>query len=80
MVSSNLTEAIAALCHSLDSILAAVAGRHIPTVPLCPHLSARPLLQVGAFPHLGGRWSEWNGRFRDVVRNFIKVWGAGEGS
>ena len=39
-----------------------------------------PLLQVGAFPHFGGRWSEWNGRFRDVVRNFIKVWGAGEGS
>ncbi|GAX79055.1 hypothetical protein CEUSTIGMA_g6495.t1 [Chlamydomonas eustigma] len=30
------------------------------------------LNQVGAFPHYGGRWSEWNGRFRDVVRNFIK--------
>ena len=32
------------------------------------------LNQVGAFPHFGGRWSEWNGKFRDVVRNFIKVW------
>lgn len=27
---------------------------------------------MGAFPHYGGRWSEWNGHFRDVVRNFIK--------
>jgi isoamylase len=27
---------------------------------------------VGAFPHYGGRWAEWNGRFRDTVRNFIK--------
>jgi pullulanase/glycogen debranching enzyme len=33
------------------------------------HLS----VQVGAFPHYGNRWSEWNGRFRDTVRNFIKV-------
>jgi len=30
------------------------------------------LVQVGAFPHFGGRWSEWNGKFRDVVRHFIK--------
>ncbi|CAG9463693.1 unnamed protein product [Pedinophyceae sp. YPF-701] len=30
------------------------------------------LFQVGAFPHYGGRWSEWNGQFRDTVRNFIK--------
>lgn len=30
------------------------------------------LNQVGAFPHYGGRWSEWNGRFRDTVRHFIK--------
>ena len=28
-------------------------------------------LQVGAFPHYG-RWSEWNGHFRDTVRQFIK--------
>lgn len=30
------------------------------------------LNQVGAFPHYGGRWSEWNGKFRDTVRHFIK--------
>jgi len=32
------------------------------------------LNQVGAFPHFGGRWAEWNGRFRDTTRQFIKVW------
>lgn len=30
------------------------------------------LNQVGAFPHYGGRWSEWNGHFRDTTRQFIK--------
>lgn len=30
------------------------------------------LNQVGAFPHYGGRWSEWNGYFRDATRQFIK--------
>ncbi|XP_031499987.1 isoamylase 1, chloroplastic isoform X2 [Nymphaea colorata] len=29
------------------------------------------LYQVGQFPHWG-IWSEWNGQFRDVVRQFIK--------
>ena len=29
-------------------------------------------LQVAAFPHYGGRWAEWNGHFRDTVRNFIR--------
>jgi isoamylase len=28
--------------------------------------------QVGAFPHYGGRWAEWNGTFRDTVRQFVK--------
>jgi glycogen operon protein len=28
------------------------------------------LYQVGAFP--GFRWSEWNGRYRDVVRRFVR--------
>lgn len=28
--------------------------------------------QVGAFPHYGGRWAEWNGTFRDAVRAFVK--------
>lgn len=31
------------------------------------------LNQVGAFPHYGGQWAEWNGHFRDAVRQFIKV-------
>jgi isoamylase len=31
---------------------------------------AAGLYQVGSFPHFGGRWSEWNGRFRDDVRRF----------
>eukprot|EP00775_Hariotina_reticulata_P003086 gene3086-3365_t len=30
------------------------------------------LYQVGAFPHYGGRWAEWNGSFRDTVRQFLK--------
>jgi glycogen operon protein len=29
------------------------------------------LYQVGSFPDFG-RWAEWNGRFRDCVRRFIK--------
>ena len=33
------------------------------------------LNQVGAFPHYGGRWSEWNGHFRDTARMFVKVGG-----
>ena len=35
-----------------------------------------PQLQVGSFPHYGGRWAEWNGRFRDTVRAFVKVSGS----
>lgn len=31
------------------------------------------LNQIGAFPHYGGRWAEWNGQFRDAVRQFVKV-------
>ena len=29
------------------------------------------LYQVGTFPHWG-RWAEWNGRFRDDLRRFVK--------
>ncbi|KAK6272901.1 hypothetical protein POUND7_009984 [Theobroma cacao] len=29
------------------------------------------LYQVGSFPHWG-IWSEWNGKYRDIVRQFIK--------
>jgi isoamylase/glycogen operon protein len=32
---------------------------------------ATGLYQVGFFPHFGP-WSEWNGKFRDRVRNFLK--------
>ncbi len=32
---------------------------------------AAGLYQVGNFPACG-RWAEWNGRFRDVVRSFVK--------
>jgi glycogen operon protein len=39
------------------------------------HLIAEPwdaagLYQVGSFP--GGRWAEWNGRYRDSVRRFLR--------
>lgn len=29
------------------------------------------LYQVGSFPHFGA-WAEWNGKFRDCVRRFVK--------
>ncbi len=32
---------------------------------------ASGLYNVGSFPHYG-KWAEWNGRFRDDVRSFIK--------
>ncbi len=31
---------------------------------------AAGLYQVGSFPSFGGRWSEWNGRYRDDIRRF----------
>lgn len=38
---------------------------------------AAGLYQVGSFISFGNsRWSEWNGRYRDVVRSFIKGTGA----
>lgn len=36
------------------------------------YVVARVCVQVGAFPHYGGRWAEWNGGFRDTVRQFLK--------
>nr|QKY15160.1 isoamylase, starch debranching enzyme/1,4-alpha-glucan branching enzyme Ii (ISAII) [Polytomella parva] len=66
----------------------APTGHPMSDPPLIEVLSEHPLLrdvkliaeawdcdglnQVGAFPHFGGRWSEWNGHFRDAVRRFIK--------
>ncbi|MER6001650.1 alpha-amylase family glycosyl hydrolase [Nonomuraea angiospora] len=32
---------------------------------------AAGLYQVGSFPHYS-RWSEWNGRYRDTVRRYVK--------
>ncbi|QDZ18260.1 isoamylase [Chloropicon primus] len=63
-------------------------GKPLSDPPLLQAISTDPVLkdtkliaeawdcdglnQVGSFPHYGGRWSEWNGIFRDNVRNFIK--------
>ncbi|MEU1289229.1 alpha-amylase family glycosyl hydrolase [Kitasatospora sp. NPDC005856] len=33
---------------------------------------AAGLYQVGSFPDQRGRWAEWNGRYRDTVRRFLK--------
>lgn len=30
------------------------------------------LYQVGSFPAYGGRWAEWNGKYRDTLRRFLK--------
>ncbi len=30
------------------------------------------LYHVGSFPNHEGRWAEWNGRYRDTIRKFIK--------
>lgn len=66
----------------------AVTGTPLADPPLIEAISTDPVLaqtkliaeawdcgglfQVGAFPHYGGRWSEWNGRFRDAARAFLK--------
>jgi isoamylase len=66
----------------------APTGTPLSDPPLIEAISRDPLLrgtkliaeawdcdglnQVGAFPHYGGRWAEWNGRFRDTVRAFVK--------
>ncbi|MCQ2598065.1 MAG: glycogen debranching protein GlgX [Treponema sp.] len=71
----------------LASILTREANGHIPSnPPLTNEISEDPVLrntkiiaepwdcggayQVGGFP--GGRWSEWNGKFRDDIRRFIR--------
>ncbi len=62
-------------------------GHVLTDPPLVKALSSDPLLanvkfiaeawdavglyQVGSFPHQG-RWAEWNGKYRDVLRDFIK--------
>jgi isoamylase len=63
-------------------------GTPLPDPPLIAAIAADPVLrhtkliaeawdcdglnQVGAFPHYGGRFAEWNGHFRDTVRQFVK--------
>lgn len=57
----------------LDSIAHdAVLGK---SILIAEAWDAGGLYQVGSFP-AWGRWSEWNGRYRDCVRRFIK--GSGE--
>jgi glycogen operon protein len=62
-------------------------GQPLASPPLIERLAADPLLartkliaepwdaaglyQVGSFP-AWGRWAEWNGRFRDEVRRFVR--------
>ncbi|WP_317444221.1 glycogen debranching protein GlgX [Streptomyces collinus] len=62
-------------------------GTPLPNPPLLEQLAHDPILrhtkliaeawdaaglyQVGAFPNYG-RWSEWNGKYRDTVRRFVK--------
>ena len=63
-------------------------GTPLPDPPLIAAIAEDPVLrhtkmiaeawdcdglnQVGAFPHYGGRFAEWNGHFRDTVRQFVK--------
>jgi len=46
----------------------AVLGK---TILIAEAWDAGGLYQVGSFPSFG-RWSEWNGRYRDTIRRFIK--------
>lgn len=62
-------------------------GQALANPPLLEHIAGDPVLahtkliaeawdaaglyQVGSFPHWG-RWAEWNGRFRDDLRRFVK--------
>ncbi len=72
----------------LASILTRASdGTPLESPPVVEAMNAEPLLkeahliaeawdagglyQVGSFPG-GNRWSEWNGKFRDITRNFIK--------
>ena len=64
-----------------------MAGEPLPNPPLLEALAFDPILgkceliaeawdaaglyQVGSFPAYG-RWAEWNGRYRDCIRRFLK--------
>jgi glycogen operon protein len=63
-------------------------GNPLPNPPLIETLAYDPVLagckliaeawdagglyQVGSFPDYDGRWSEWNGKYRDDVRRFLR--------
>ncbi len=62
-------EPIAGPVPLIDDIAAAPALRD--AVLIAEPWDAAGLYHVGAFPG-GARWSEWNGRFRDVTRRFVR--------
>lgn len=71
-------------------------GEPLPYAPIIKRITEDPILsntkliaepwdagglyQVGAFGHPSADWMEWNGRYRDVTRRFIKGDRAGAGA
>jgi isoamylase/glycogen operon protein len=57
----------------IDSPPIVSAISKIPNVKLIAEAwDAAGLYQVGLFPNKWGSWSDWNGRYRDAIRRFIK--------
>ncbi|GAV56944.1 Alpha-amylase domain-containing protein/CBM_48 domain-containing protein [Cephalotus follicularis] len=83
---SSLWDAVNVYGHPIDGDLL-TTGTPLSSPPLIDMISNDPILrgvkliaeawdtgglyQVGMFPHWG-IWSEWNGKYRDIVRQFIK--------
>nr|BAW33106.1 isoamylase [Ipomoea batatas] len=84
--SSSLWDAANVYGNSIEGDML-TTGTPLSSPPLIDMISSDPILsgvkliaeawdcgglyQVGAFPHWGF-WSEWNGKYRDIVRQFIK--------
>ncbi|CAH9070451.1 unnamed protein product [Cuscuta epithymum] len=84
--SSSLWDAVNVYGNSVEGAML-TTGTPLSSPPLIDMISSDPILsgvkliaeawdcgglyQVGAFPH-SGIWSEWNGKYRDIVRQFIK--------
>ncbi|KAI3845766.1 hypothetical protein MKW98_016525 [Papaver atlanticum] len=84
--SSSLWDAVNVFGNPIEGDLL-TTGTPLDSPPLIDMLSNDPILrgvkliaeawdtgglyQVGKFPHWG-IWSEWNGKYRDIVRQFIK--------
>ncbi|XP_042498043.1 isoamylase 1, chloroplastic-like isoform X1 [Macadamia integrifolia] len=84
--SSSLWDAVNVYGNPIESDLL-TTGTPLSSPPLIDMISNDPILcgvkliaeawdtgglyQVGTFPHWG-IWSEWNGKYRDIVRQFIK--------